>query len=348
MTVRPLVAAAALLSMLASSAWARPAAAAEDRDAGWLDWASADGAEACPDASELAHKVEKLLGHSPAQAATEMERRLVLRVRRDPGNPPLWLGEVTILDAQGEMVGSRRITRAADSCLPIADTLALMAALSLSTSALAPPEEAPTAPIAPAKQQPAPAAPDSSTAPPVASARSGFMLACDAGLAFSAGMLPHPSPGAEARLRLSPPAGPVLYAAFTWWRQQEVARGGGPGATIDLWTVGLGGCWTAHSAGRLALGLCGGADAGRLHASGIGFGQAGTAATTAFVDLALGGDVEARITPSVLVGLTLQLAIPITRGRVAFAQTSNQETIELWQGWSAFPLAFLHVGYIFR
>ena len=140
----------------------------------------------------------------------------------------------------------------------------------------------------------------------------------------------------------------MLYVAYTNWQRQQVSLASGLGATLDLWTVGLGGCWPAPSARRVLAGFCGGANTGRWHATGLGFREAGTEATAAFLDLALGAELEIRIFASLYVGLTVQQALPIARGRVAYRQGPRGDVVEIWKTWPSYPLAFLHASYAFR
>jgi hypothetical protein len=360
--VRPIVAACALLPALAVPARAWPADALEVASPAWLAWDPAGRDEGCPSAAELEARVGQLLGHSPAQSAAESGRRIVLRVERQAGNPLLWSAEATMVDAQGAVVGKRRIRKPADSCAPISDALALIVVLSLSNAAPSEPAAAPPAEparlLSPPVRQPATAAREEATrsreVPPApaapATVRHRWALAIDAGLAASAGMLPNPSPGAQGRVRISPPAWPVLYTSFTLWKQETRYLPSGPAARLDLWTLGLGACRQVWTARPLSFELCGGAEAGRIRASGFGIAaNVDKEAAGWFVDLAAGGVFEGRIARGLLAGIALQLAVPLTRTRVVFHDPSNgDEVTNLWRIWSAFPLTFVYAGYAFQ
>lgn len=338
--------------MLARPGGAWSAEATPSRPPAWLAWDSADGHEGCPDADDLALKVEKLLGHSPVELATRAGQRVVLGVGREAGST-VWSAEATILDSQGAVVGTRRIKKPADSCAPIADALALIVALSLSKAA---PPEAAAPPSEPAQPPPPPAFASSPpprqplAAPPtVANEARAWMLAVDAGLAAAAGMLPNPSAGAQGRVRVAPPAWPLLYATFTLWQQETRSLATGPTASLDLWTVGLGACRRMHSGQRVTLQLCGGAETGRMRVAGFGVAPNIETETAGwFVDVAAGGMLEGRITTGLLAGVAMQLALPLTRSRVIYHDRSNGDaSTDVWRMWPAFPLACFYLGYAF-
>lgn len=345
--------AACVLSALAVPASAR---SAEPASPDWLTWD--DRPDGCPSPAELGAKIGVLLGQSPAEAAARAAQRIVLRVEREATPPPAyaWSADVTMVDPRGGVLGRRRISKPADTCGPISDAIALIVVLSLSQSAA--PEPTPAAPApeparelsrpAPSPPKPAPPSPEP-TAPPAAR-QPPWTLALDAGLAASAGMLPNPSPGAQGRVRLAPPAWPALYGAFTLWKQETQHLGGGPSATLALWTLGLGACHRTWSAAVLSFELCGGGEAGRMRATGFGIvADVDKEVTGWFLDLAAGGLLEGRLGHGLRAGVALQVAVPLTRSRVLYHDPGNGGAdTDIWRMWPVFPLAFLYVGYAFR
>jgi hypothetical protein len=353
--VRRIVAACAFLSTLALPGWAWSAEPTQSASPAWLAWDSAGRPEGCPSADELTARVEKLFGPSPAELALRAGQRIVLRVEREASNPGLWSAEATIVDAQRGVLGTRRIKKLADSCAPIADALALIVALSVSNTASGEAEAAP--PPEPAKAPPLPAleqGPRSHEPRPgpavVAGEPRTWTLAIEAGLAASAGMLPKPSAGAQGRVRIAPPAWPALYTTFTIWQQERRSLATGPTASLDLWTVGLGGCREMWSRRRLSFELCGGAETGRMRVTGFGIAPNVETETAGwFVDVAAGGMLEGRIARGLLAGFAMQLAVPLTRGRVVYHDRLNgNQSTDLWRMWPAFPLTCFYVGYAFR
>ena len=64
-----------------------------------------------------------------------------------------------------------------------------------------------------------------------------------------------------------------------------------------------------------------------------------------FIDLEVGAQAEVRIFRRILLGVDLRLAIPLTRGRVAYSASGVQH--EAWKTWPLATTGFLHGGYTF-
>jgi len=150
-------------------------------------------------------------------------------------------------------------------------------------------------------------------------------------------------------VRIEPPACPVLYAAFTLWRQETRSLAAGPTASLDLWTVGLGACRRMYSGLRVSFQLCGGTETGRMRVAGFGVAPNVETETAAwFAEVAAGGTIEGRITRGLLAGVAMQLAVPLTRSRVLFHDRSNGDaSTDVWRMWPVYPLTCFYVGYAF-
>ena len=345
----------ALLFATLSGTGAAHADPVETSTGDWLEWNRGGDAEACPEAEAFAAKVEKHLGRSPALAAAEARRRLAARIEREASNPSQWSAAVDVLDLSGTIVGSRTIAKSSDSCGPVADALALVAALVLSQQALA--ESAPS-PIHPPPPGPAldtativispvftsevtPVAP-ASVAP---SRPRRWTLAVDGGLVVGLGILPGLNLGGEARLLVAPPAWPALYASFALWSERTKTIAAGRGAALDLWTVGLGVCPLRALSPSWALALCAGGDVGRLRARGFGFSTAASDEQW-LVELSAGGLIQRRLVRGLSAAIGLEIVIPWLSGKVAYSRSAG-ESVELWQRWPVAGVGSVRLVYAF-
>ena len=319
----------------------------------WLEWNRSG--DTCPDAEAFSAKVEKHLGRSPALAAAESRRRLAARIERDASNPSQWSGVVEVLDPAGTIIGSRTIAKTSDSCGPVADALALVAALVLSQQALAepalppvqpsppePPLNTMTIPIPPVFTSEVPSVAPTSGAP--AQPRR-WMLAVDGGLVVGLGILPGLNLGGEARLLVAPPAWPAFYTSLTLWSERTKTIAAGRGATLDLWTAGLGVCPVRALSPSWAFALCAGGDVGRLRAHGFGFSTAANDKQW-LMELTTGGQIQRRLVRGLSAALGLDLVIPLMSGKVAYARSAG-EPVEVWRRWPVAGVGSVRLVYAF-
>ena len=343
----------AALLLGAGAAYADPVEASTSR---WLEWLPDRAAGTCPDAEVFAAKVESHLGRSPAQAAAESRRRLVARIERAASDPSRWSADVEVLDPSGAVVGSRTLAKTSESCGPVVDALALVAALVLSQQALAEPEAKPNVPpvaLPPSSLESAPSVATTVVAPvlaPKAPAGApermrGWAFALEGGPLFGIGILPGLNLGGELRLLAAPPAGPAFYTRVALWPAKKASISENRGATLDLWTAGLGVCPIYAHSPLWTLGLCAGGDAGRLHARGFGFATQ-TSGQQWLVELSAGGHVQRKLARGYSVAIGLDFAVPLTNGRVAYAGTTGQP-IEVWHRWPVAAVASARLGYAF-
>ena len=320
----------------------------------WLEWIRAGGAEECPDAVAFAAKIEKHLGRSPALAAGDSQRRLVARIEREANAPARWSAAVDVFDPAGNVVGRRAIAKVGASCEPAADALALVAALILSDPSLADPASTAKDPLLPETSSAAASGTATTASAPVSSPAlssdalaktRGRALAVEGGLSVAAGLLPGLGLGAEVRVLLAPTAWPALYATVARWQQATQSIPAGRGAHLDLWTAGLGACPVYARSPGWALALCAGGDVGRLSASGFGFSTSASDAQWTF-GLSAGGQLQRKLAPGVSAALGLEIVVPLTRGRVAYAGSAGG-SLEVWRASPVAGVGSLRLGYAF-
>ena len=326
--------------------------ASEDASGDWLEWIRAQGSASCPDTTAFVAKIETHLGHSPAQAAGESKRRLVARIQREASAPWRWLAAVEVFDFAGKIVGRRTIAKTSDACEPAADALALVAALILSDPSLAESEAPPANPTPLLAEHPSEATTTSSAPVPVLALSSDppakprrWAVAIDGGIAAAIGILPGLNLGGEIRLAFAPPAWPVLYTTFALWRENTKTIATGRGANLDLWTAGLGACPVYARSVAWALGLCAGVDLGRLRAAGFGFSTPASDTQWTF-DLSAGTQLQRRLAAGFSAALGLEIVLPVTKGRVAYAGAAG-ETVEVWRASPVAGAGSLRLGYAF-
>jgi len=309
----------------------------------WLEWNTTS--DTCPDAEAFVAKVEEHLGRSPALAAAESRHRLVARIEQEATAPSRWSAVVYVLDLSGNVIGSRTIAKTSDSCGPVADALALVSALVFSQQALA---DAKT----PQVQSPSPKVVTTAIAPvlslevpSVTPAQPRWSIAVDGGLALGIGSLPGLNLGGEARLLLALPAWPVLYARFVLWSEATKTIAADRGATLDLWTAGLGACPVYHHLPSWALALCAGGDLERLHAHGFGFASKASGEQWR-MELTAGGQVQHKLVGGLSAAIGLELVIPLMHERIAY-EGSAGEPVEVWQSWPIAGTGSLRLVYAF-
>lgn len=349
------IAGVAVVLLLCATGAARAGGAAS---AGWLQWTSPPGTDACLGPDLFASKVERSLGHSATDAASDAHMRVAVRIEQvagvAPGAPPRWWGEIRVQSRDGAVHGSRSFSREGASCEPLADALALATALVLSGDAsetlpLRPPDGAGAGetggpPGLTTSHSVAPPASDGPTVPPIrddtrppatpvesahleAESRTGaprsWQVGVDAALAFGIGILPEPSLGLRASLFLQLGGGTKIFVAGSAWSKQTSVTGADQGATLTLATLGLGVCPWQTGWGAWALRTCARGDVGRLEARGFGFTRSlGQDRLTA--DAAVAGEVQRRIVGPLYAGVAAELVVPLIRDRIAYSGSSGE------------------------
>lgn len=296
-------------------------------------------------ATEFADKVAKHLGKSPAAMTGPTKSTLSARMDvslRSPGHARDWAAEARLLDGAGTVMATRRISKTAETCGPITDALALVAAMVLSSSAPAEAQSGDAAgkteePSSGDQPSPRPPAREPVARPPAFVPRT-WNAKLEAGPALQIGRLPGVSFAGEAQAFLTAGRWPTAFAAFAYWPQTRADSNPG-GANVGLWTAGLGLCPLGGRTSPRLYGLCVGADVGRLHAAGFGFDSSGT--TNRWVlDLTIAGRFEQRLGRHFFASASLLLAIPLLRTRVVYS-ASTGETQGCFSHGSWSPVAML-------
>ncbi len=333
-----------------------PARAADRPADGWLTWVRAEGAESCPTAAEFEDKVARQLGKSPALAADQSRGTITVRIEASPrilGGGSLWMAEEQIFGPNRTIVGSRTISKTSETCGPIADALALVTAMVLASPPTA--TSAPELTDAPVEvEEDAKPASEESTVPPAAPPKSTpapgsqtWQARVEAGPSAQVGRLPGWSWGGELRAAVTPPAWPSLFAAFAYWPEHRAdlsSGSAGQGVDVGLWTAGAGMCQADRHASSRRFGVCGGAQTGRLHASGVGFNHSFPNDKWVF-DLILAVRVEQDLSRHWFLDLGLLTAVPLIRTRIEYS--TGGENQQGFQVWPVTATCHLGLGYSF-
>lgn len=307
----------------------------------WLDYSRGDGADGCPGPAEFAAMLEARLTAPAASMLTDAGRRLsahLERGKRGDGMPPTWLGEVRMAEANGELVGVRTITKRGETCAPVADALALVAALTMSN-----------APTVPAAEDDAPeTAPAPAAAPPpvLVGRPPTWHATVELGGAAGWGMLPGLAWGGHARTSFEPPAWPRWFVEGSYWPATRTTTAAAEGARVSFARAGFGLCPLAGETSRLRAGLCLGGGVGRTRAEAFGFASS-TGQTLWAVDVAANAQVALRLSTRLHVGLGVDGLLPLSRNRLAYT-ASDGSTPRLWSAWPVLVSTHLCLGYTFH
>ena len=214
-----------------------------------------------------------------------------------------------------------------------------------------PPTPVPVTPAPPPASPPARAAGVAAARPPRATEEAAvpaprsadWAISADVGPVVAVGLLPDVGLAAEARVAVTPPAGPDLFASASAWRTDSVSLDGGSGARVGLVMAGLGVCPLARRAPTRAVAGCLGVEGGRLSASGYGFDNAFTNERWT-ADVTLGAELRQRLGGALFVAFGLRAVVPLVRDRVVYGAPTG-ETRELFRMWPLALIAGLRVGY---
>ncbi len=254
-------------------------ARAEDRHvSASLAWARADGAEACIAAPELARAIESRLGYavfgSPASADVTVEGSVA-----PLGKGAGFRASFRVLDAKGEVLGSRQVEIHEASCRSMDERAALVGSILVDDVEQAKkrvePSPAPTTPSPPPPAQPPPPVPNAPNEKPnaPAPAPSSWRFSADAGLGLLVGVAPGPALGFAATVTVSPPRFGAFYLGAGLFPSTSTSTGRGSSAEVladaQFGTVGF--CPLVEEGKRLEGLLCGGVLIGGLRAQGSGF-----------------------------------------------------------------------------
>jgi hypothetical protein len=256
---------ATAVTMVGAAAWAAPATppaggprprATDGAAVGvHLSWVRGDGAAGCPDAGFIQAQVAARLGDDPfRRPPTQFIEALVTRPAQT------LLVAIAMRGADGELLGSRTLTSAADDCRSVANAAALTIAILIDPDALLRAPPVVTAPTPPAVAAPVPP-------PAAAPAAVGPAGRVTIGVLGTSGLLPRAALGAAlaATVDLGPWAAVGVTGAFLPERRTAAAD---DGFAFGLSTGEVDGCFVPLGGGRAGLRgeLCAGLSAGILHA----------------------------------------------------------------------------------
>jgi hypothetical protein len=325
----------------------RPAQADEKHVSASLAWARADGAESCIAAPELARAIESRLGYSvfgsPASADVTVEGSVA-----PLGKGAGFRASFRVLDAKGEVLGSRQVETHEASCRSMDERAALVGSILVddveqAKKRVEPPPAPPPSPSPPPSprppSEPAPVArePEQKPREPASSVGPPWRFSADAGLGLVVGMAPGPALGFAATVTLRPPRFGAFYLGAGLFPSTSIATGRASSAEVladaQFGTVGF--CPLVEEGKRFEGLACGGVLLGGLRAQGVGFDESYGA--RAIVVSAL---VSARGALRVVGPLSLSLGVGATVGLVR-AEVTYREPDGVREAFTSAPVGFL-------
>lgn len=327
-----------------------PARAEDKHVSASLAWARADGAEACIAAPELARAIEGRLGYavfgSPASADVTVEGSVA-----PLGKGAGFRASFRVLDAKGEVLGSRQVETHEASCRSMDERAALVGSILVDDVEQAkkraepspsPPPTSPPPPAQPPPPPPAPPPPPTLNAPSEkanepAPAPSSWRFSADAGLGLLVGVTPGPALGFAATVTLRPARFGAFFLGAGLFPSTSARTGRGGSAEVladaQFGTVGL--CPLVQEGKRLEGLVCGGVLIGGLRAQGSGFDD--SYGDRAVVVSAL---VNARGAVRLVGPLALTLGVGATFGLVR-AEVTYREPDGVREAFTSAPVGFL-------
>lgn len=250
--------------------------------------------DGCGGVGALERAVEERLHRGVFTDAAVADITLVVAAEASSAAPRTWSAHIVEHDRAGTELGRRDVSIQADDCAKGLDTLAVVLAIMVGperTTTAPPvfvPEPPPSPPSPPSPQRPpekarltpavAPPSPPPSLPPSPPQER--WTVSPLAEVVLGTGILPELSWGVQAGAIVRPPSSRVSFGArASYWPPRSTGPTGA--SSIDRLGGTLLGCfelvrpappstWTSTPAGSrsaLAVAICGGADAGRLHST---------------------------------------------------------------------------------
>lgn len=185
--------AALLFACLLVSVWATPAQAAEGLR---LEVEATADARSCKTPEVLRAKVAERLGRDPFIPDGEQKLRVAF------AKTTRFTAEITLVDKEGNALGTRSLSHAGPTCDPLVTSVAVTVAVVLEELAPAPPPPPPP-PTPPPPAPPPEPEPEKPAPPPPPSPERGTLLDFSVGGAGAIGTAPAPSAGGELTIGIA-------------------------------------------------------------------------------------------------------------------------------------------------
>jgi hypothetical protein len=310
-----------------------------------LQWVRSERAGACPSEADVALAIEQRLGRGAL--VPKQEASLIVEAELDAA-PSGGFRAVIVMRRGTEVVGRRELESADAGCQSVAETAALVIALTIDPQASFEPLPVGAAPA------PGPPAPVELSSPPPTSAAAlpqpaptpalwvqpeapRWQAELELAVGIATGVVPNVAGGVHASGRAAPPSWPLsiqLQAAYFPTKRLEALPGKGAGFA-ELY-AGAGLCTRAKRAARLSVLLCAEAEVGSVAGRGYGFDSTPQFRAWTFA-LGARGALRFRVRPPFAVTLGPWLVVPLRRDHFEVETASG--THEL------FRLARLGMGF---
>ncbi|HEY0463597.1 MAG TPA: hypothetical protein VGC79_05285, partial [Polyangiaceae bacterium] len=288
--------------------------------------------------AEVTQAIEQRIGHA-ALVPKEQAKLLIeakLAGRAEGGF------RVEIAMVRGDaVVGRRELESDEASCQGVAETAALVIALTIDPEASLEPLPIPTGAAAAPAPAPAAAQPEVSAravAPQLAPEnRATWQADLELGGGIETGTVPNVAIGLYVRGRALPPAWPIgIELEGAYFPAQNVAAQPGKGADFRAFQLGAGVCSRPKRARRFGASVCAGAEIGAITGQGYGFLSNPKFSTLTFA-LTARGALWFRVLPPLALVLGPNLAVPLKRD---YFETKTGDSSEPLFRMSAIGLGF--------
>lgn len=304
-----------LLTTLPARAADAEVAAPQEKAA--LRWLRADSALSCPNEAEAKLAIERRLGAGALVAKPRAS--LVVRVELEALPTLGFHAEIALLRGE-EVVGRRELVSEDAACQRLAETAALVIALTIDPAASLEPlpivvaeEPAPSVVEPPSAPSTKPAAMPPSKPTEVPRPAAPWQGELELAFGIATGIVPNVAAGLHVRGRALPPRLPFgieLMGAYFPAKRLEAAPG--KGADFSVFYAGAGLCSRASRTSRIAGVLCAGAQLGAIAGQGYGFDSTPSFQTFTLA-LAARGAVWFRPRTSLAIVLGPSLFVPLKR-----------------------------------
>lgn len=234
-----------------------------------LSWTRLSGASRCISLQGLAARIEKRLARPVFDAPEKADLGIEGYVEWTGKN---WHVKVSLLDANGAVLGVRELTSSESSCRELDGPVTLAIALLVDPNAELSEQEQAAKPQEPAVAPESPVArsePDAVTQPKEPHASDGWRSAAAAGAGVAVGALPNPAGGIVLRFALSPPRSIAFVADGAFWTESRTPSAEGESIAFSLAYGGVGVCPLAWERDAGAVRACLGMNAGLLSTRGL-------------------------------------------------------------------------------